>query len=658
MGILCEALAVRPDPLWIWAPFLLSAGLFGSKIRAIVRLLRSARPEPRTGHLSLRLKYLLTDVFLQPRLHDPGIRLAHLAIFWGFLIYAGSFGLALAGSLFPFLSVPAPEEIGPLNAALELFGLLVLAGVLVALIRRIFFPPPGLKISGDAFGILALIALLMLSSLVGSAARAALDPAAGWSPAGTFLARFLPASAGPETLANLQSAMWWVHMVTVLGFLAYLPSSKHLHLLFAPVNVFLATTEPAGRLRPGEDSEAEKLLPADFSWRELLSALSCAECGRCDRACPSFLAGERLSPQKVVHELKELLLHPPAPARPDGKGLPGGGAGAEALWQCATCYSCVEHCPVRNEHLPIIMRMRRHLMARGEVDARLQETLTSLSRYGNSFGQSERQRTRWTQGLPFAMPDARKTAVEYLWYLGDTASFDPRVQEATRAMALLFHTAGVDVGILHEGERTAGNDVRRSGEEGLFEMLQEKNVAALGKASFGAIVTTDPHTYNTLKNEYEGRHGRPVYHATELLAGLLDAGRLKPRRNGRLRATYHDPCYLGRYNGVYDAPRKVLEAVGVELVEMPRSRQDALCCGAGGGRIWMEDRPGARSRPADLRVHEAADTVGTGSLITACPKDTVMFVDAVKSSGLEDRLKVRDIATVVLDRLDHVNGKE
>jgi Fe-S oxidoreductase len=288
---------------------------------------------------------------------------------------------------------------------------------------------------------------------------------------------------------------------------------------------------------------------------------------------------------------------------------------------------------------------------RGQVDSRLEEALHNLARYGNSFGQSERKRAVWTQGLDFKPKDARKEPVEWLWYLGEYACYHPALQGITRSLARVLHAAELDFGILYEAERNSGNDARRVGEEGLFELLREKNLATLEKVSYNNLFSTDPHVYNTLKNEYpELNHGRhPVFHYSEVLADLFKRGRLKVTKKLDCVATYHDPCYLGRYNGVYDAPRTVLKALGTEVKEMPRSRRNSFCCGGGGGRIWMEEIGEAHSRPSESRVREAANLDGVEILVVACPKDYVMFSDAVKTTGLEGRLAVKDLSELVAE---------
>jgi Fe-S oxidoreductase len=455
--------------------------------------------------------------------------------------------------------------------------------------------------------------------------------------------------------------MWWAHVVLVLGFLAYLPYSKHLHLLVSPFSVFLTDLEPRGRLR-GESTASndhETLDARDFTWRELLNPFACAECGRCDRVCPAQLSGAPLSPKMMVHHIKEHLFEA-GPALLAGLSQDGrsrtlvgarGIVSPEELWACTTCYACTQRCPVANEHIALIVRMRRFLVARGEIAPRLQDALQALGRYGNSFGQSPKMRGRWTQGLGFPVKDIRRESAEFLWFVGDYASYDPAAREATRALARVLHFAGVDVGILYDAESTSGNDIRRVGEEGLFETMAERNIAAMRKCEFRAILTADPHSYNALSHEYpQFGAAWPVVHYTELLDGLIRSARLPLRPLSR-RVTYHDPCYLGRYNGIYEPPRRVLRALGATVVEMRRSRESAYCCGAGGGRIWMEDAPGTKERPAESRVREAAALPRAETLVVACPKELPMFRDALKTTGLEGRLVVSDLAELVAEAM-------
>lgn len=646
-------------PGWVilWAATAGAFGVFGWRVGQLLGLLRRGRPENRFDRFGQRCAHVVKHVFLQPRLfNERSIGWAHFLTFWGFVVFVACFNWGLVRGLLPGLPIPYPDEVPVAALFLDLFAVLVLVALAAAAIRRAFYPPPHLHLSGDANVILAAIAVLMLSSLGGGAFRLVAGGGGrgfdAWTPFASLLAAALPAMA-PEAASGGARLMWWLHVVAVLAFLVYLPYSKHLHLLASPFNVFFGNLRPAGDLTlagAGEDLEAGAAGAArwhEFTWKQLLGGFSCAECGRCDRACPAAGSGYPLLPQEIIQKLKRTTLAALAPAA-DGQKLIGEVVAEAELWSCTTCMACMERCAVLNEQIPIIVQMRRHLVGEGRMDQTLQDMLTNLTRYGNSFGKSDRLRAKWTQGLGWKIKDARKEPVEYLWFVGDYASFDPRLEESTRKTANIFRAAGLDFGLLYEGERNAGNDVRRIGEEGLFEMLRDKNLGALGKATYRAIVTTDPHTFNVLKNEYGFNGGGPaVLHYTELLARLLREGKLTPRRRLTGRATYHDPCYLGRYNEIYDPPRRVLAALGLELVELPRHRNRSYCCGAGGGRIWMEDTPGIGERPAESRVREVAALAGVDALVVACPKDVVMFRDAVKTTGYEGRIAVKDLADLV-----------
>jgi len=602
-----------PGPVLLWLLTLVSFFLFGRRVVAYVKILRKARGEKRWDDIGSRLKLFVVNVLAQGRLlRQPVIGVAHLLIFWAFVFYATGFFWNLLRGLIPVLPIPYADEAAWMSFCLAVFGVLGLLALAVAAVRRYIFPPPGLEKSGDATLILVLISLVLVSSLAGLYFH--------------------------ERDPSVAVGMWWLHMIVVLGFLAYLPYSKHLHLLASPFSVLFGELKPSG-VPPVSEGAARR---DQFTWRQLFSGLACAECGRCERVCPAFQSGLALSPKKLMHDFKELVRA--GGNSHDGTAFVGGTVTHAEIWACLTCYACMQECPVFNEHIPPLVEMRRHLVSNGEMERQLQDVLTNLTRYGNSFGASPRTRAKWAQSLGFRVKDARKEPVEYLWFVGDYASFDPRAASSTCATARLLRHAGVDFGILHEAEQNAGTDARRVGEEGLFEMLMEKNLQAMGKARFRQIVTTDPHTYQALKNEYQSRNGAArVLHAAELLDELIRAGQLKVENKLQITATYHDPCYLGRYNAVFRPPRRVLQALGVGLVEMPRSRAESYCCGAGGGGIWREDTPDIKERPAESRVREAAGLPGVGTLVVSCPKDLVMFQDALKTAGLEGKLVVKDL---------------
>ncbi len=647
-----------PGYMYLWGVTIIALSLFTYRLIYFVKAIRLGKSENRFENIPRRLTTVLRDVFLQPRISGGIIHPAHLTIFWGFVFYAGSFWLTLLKGLFPFLPYPFPEEIAVVRFILEIFGVSVLVGLGIASIRRYILKPIAMKQSMDAGVITGLIACLMITFLVGSAANITLsgEQPSALTPVGSLLWLAFFKTLPMHSAEAWTVTMWWAHMLLVLGFLAYLPYSKHLHLLAAPFNVFFTDFKSPGSIRKEEfSSEPSKQFDLrDFTWRELLSPLACAECGRCDRSCPAFNSGTSFTPQTMIHHLKEHILEA-GPVlldrnRQNGsfKKLIEDLITPDDMWSCTTCLSCVAHCPVRNEHLPLIIRLRRYLVNEGKVETELQDTLMSFHRYGNSFSQSERMRAKWTQGLPFKIKDARKEPVDYLWFVGDYASYDPRVQEVTRTVAKLFNASGIDYGILYESERNSGNDLRRIGEEGLFETIVEKNIATLSKCTFKTIVTTDPHTYNTLKNEYpEFGATYTVLHYTELFHQLLQSGKLPLRTRFKENVTYHDPCYLARYNNIIEEPRELLKALGMNLIELQRNKNDAYCCGAGGGKIWVEDKPGLKERPAENRIREAAALPDVHTIVVSCPKDIVMFQDAIKTTGTEATMNVKDLSELL-----------
>jgi Fe-S oxidoreductase/nitrate reductase gamma subunit len=448
---------------------------------------------------------------------------------------------------------------------------------------------------------------------------------------------------------------WWIHGIAALAFVAYLPYSKGMHVINDAANLAFSEPRSAAVLAGVEDPTSPGYQTIDdFTWKDLLDLDACTKCGRCHEVCPARLSGSPLSPRDLILDLRE---HADArsglrmwfgagvePRHADATEVAGTVIGSDTLWACTSCMACMEACPVGIEHIPTIVQLRRRLVDVGDVEPGLQNAFQSLARGGNSFGKSAKQRARWTKGLDFKVKDVRKEAADYLWFVGDHAAFDPRAAEVSQTVARLLSDADVDFGILYDGERNAGNDVRRAGEEGLFEMLRDSNVEAFESASYKRMFTTDPHSLNTLRGEYPTDDD--VLHYTALLDELISAGKINL---GSLtgKATYHDPCYLGRYQDEYEAPRRLIQATGLDVVEMGRCRENSLCCGAGGGRIWMDDSSLAE-RPSENRIREA---VALGDdvrfFVVSCPKDMIMYSDAVKTTGNEGRIEVIDIAQLV-----------
>jgi Fe-S oxidoreductase len=409
----------------------------------------------------------------------------------------------------------------------------------------------------------------------------------------------------------------------------------------------------------GETYEPGAKYLHDLSWKRVLDSYACVQCNRCQDVCPANFHGRPLSPSALEVNKRYLIKEATFGSHPDRLLLPLTETviSPEAVWSCTTCYACVRVCPVGNEPMADIVDIRRRMILDGaELDGGVQNALQSLATNGNWMSKGKRLRGRWAKEMEFPIKNATEEPVENLWFVGDTASFDERVIPNTKMVARIFQQAGLDFGIMYQNENNAGNDVRRVGEEGLFEQLVEQNMQAFGKAQFKKIVTTDPHSFNTLKNEYPQFGGKfDVQHYTVVLARLFEEGKLTVKNNlSHYRVTYHDPCYLGRYNGGFTAPRKLLEMVGVEFNEMPRNCENSFCCGAGGGQIWMgKVAPG--ERPAENRIKEALATFEKNPgekkqlFIVTCPKDMIMYSDAVKTTGNEGRIEVRDIIQLVAE---------
>ncbi|MFG1285398.1 heterodisulfide reductase-related iron-sulfur binding cluster [Xanthobacter versatilis] len=485
-----------------------------------------------------------------------------------------------------------------------------------------------------------------------------------WAPVGASIAAGLKAVGFTSAGAGaLRMGLWWVHGVLALTFIALIPYTKAKHIFTAATSWLLRDSDAARRLPLG-DLDADRIgyrELGDVASRYLVQADACTKCGRCHEACPARAAGYPLSPRDVVLTLREqanahlgeVLPKPRAAGCASPLiGLASGEIRPETLWSCRQCGACTEICPVGVEHVPLINMLRRTLVDEGEMDPALQRTLGAVNKTGNCFNESRRKRPNWTKDLPFKIKDARKEPVDVLWFVGDYASFDPRNQKVSRAFARILHAAGIDFGILYEGETTAGNDVRRVGEEGLFQQLAEGNIATLEGCAFARIVTTDPHSFNTLKNEYPDLGGAyTVSHASAFLKELIEEGRIAPARKLDFTVTYHDPCHLGRLNKGYDAPREVLAATGVKLVELGKSRDNSFCCGGGGGRVWVPDPPGT-TKVGEIRAREAAEISGLDALVVNCPKCMTMLEDAVKTTGNERNFRVLELTELLAEALE------
>jgi len=486
---------------------------------------------------------------------------------------------------------------------------------------------------------------------------------------------------------------WWVHLLTVLSFMVFVPQSKQFHELFAMVNIFFQKVKPIGKLKKidFEDEEAEEFGVGkieDFTQLQLIDLYACTECGRCTNMCPATGTGKMLSPMDLIVKLRDHLTNygaavtskqpwVPAFAFSNTKGnqiaLASASVGAgevaaglayspsligdviteEEIWACTTCRNCEDQCPVMNEHVDKIIDLRRYLvLTEGKIDADAQRAMTNIERQGNPWGLNRKEKEKWREAREDVhVPTVKELSkageeFEYLFWVGSMGSFDNRSQKIALAFAKLLNEAGVKFAILGNDEKNSGDTARRLGNEFLFQDFATKNIAEFEKHDIKKIVTIDPHAYNTFKNEYpDFGFKAEVYHHTELLAQLVEDGRLKPQHAVNEKITFHDSCYLGRYNDVYDPPREILKSIpGVTLVEMERNRETGMCCGAGGGMMWMEEKTGHR---INLARTEQALEVNPTVISSGCPYCLTMLSDGTKAKEVEENVKTYDVAELL-----------
>jgi Fe-S oxidoreductase len=582
----------------------------------------------------------------------------------------------------------------------DAFGLLFVVGVGMAIVRRYRERDGRLwgkhtSLEDDAF-VWTLFALgvggflLEGVSMVGQPQRATETV----SFVGMALATGLEAAgltaAGAEAIYGV---VWWSHSLLAFAFIAWIPYAKPFHMISSFANV-VARDEKAGARLPNvpadlDHTNAESL--EDFTWKELMDGDACTKCGRCTDACPADTVGRNLDPRDVILDLKayreSVTDDPVAGSRDqmatDGGTVPivadeGGVIASESMESCMSCMACMDACPVDIEHLTSFTKMNRQLVDEGEVDSNIQDVFQDVMQKGNSFGESQANRGDWADELDdVAVPDAREREVEYLWYVGDYPSFDDRNKKVARALARLFDEADVSFGILFDDEKTDGNDIRRIGEEFLYLELAGHHVETFADCEFDEIVCTDPHSYNTIKNEYPevdfaefaddpmmpfdreepwNADGEiDVSHWTQVVEGLVDEGRLGLAGDELdYTVTYHDPCHLGRYNDEYEAPRELIRATGADLHEMPRSRDDSFCCGGGGGGLWTEHDE--EVKPSEERLREAVEDTDAGAAIekfvVACPMCTTMFEDGRKTGDFEDEVEIVDVAELLIEAVE------
>jgi Fe-S oxidoreductase/nitrate reductase gamma subunit len=659
---------------------------------------RAAGPSP-FADIPTRFAGLIQYAFLQTKMFkDPGAALMHAGIFWGFvLLTIGTANIVTGGIIQAVVSIPFDGLLWALVSAMQnVVALMVLGAIGWAFLRRLVTKPKRLTYNRDALFILwmigGVVATELLAQIVEVARYGDID--------GAFVSNLVAVplrTLAPDALQAGFVVLWWGHIALVAAFFAYLPFSKHLHIATSFPNIWFRKLAPRGEL-PKLDLEAEDAsfglrTLQDLGWKDLLDGFTCTECGRCQEACPAWNTGKPLNPKLMIMGIREMSVDaehgidiiPNSPIVRDTYGLddtsPNAAALArpivdtaipyDAVWDCVTCGACVEACPVLIEHVDKIVGLRRNLVLE---DAKFPPELTgafrAMENQGNPWGQPASARLDWAKSLPFEVETVasvsaagRLDALEVLYWVGCAAAFDPRNQKVARAVATCLHAAGVSFAVLGQEESCTGDPARRMGNDYVFQILAAGNVATLDRYGMGqrTIVTACPHCFNTIGNEYGqlGGNYRIVHHST-YLAELLSSGRLATMPEDAAASTgdhrpgsvtVHDSCYLARYNGVIAAPRDVLGAAGVSITEMAKSGKDTFCCGAGGGRMWMEEDRGTRINAE--RTRQVLET-GAETVATACPFCMVMLSDGIAASSGAGSVAAMDISEVLAARIASV----
>jgi len=643
-------------------------------------------------NLKERVNSVLVNGFGQRKLFkDKKSGLMHLILFYGFfIIQIGLIEIIIKGFIKGY-----EFPIGTLHKYFSLMQewttFLMLCAVVFAFYRRYIEKLKRLQLRRDFKAAVVIIALTTLTASIlltlgFETVMLGHEPDFIYTPfSGVVAAVFSGISTSTGTI--LFYVFWWVHLLTVLSFMVFVPQSKQAHELFALFNLFFKKVGPVGKLSKidFEDEEAEEFGVGkieNFTQQQLIDLYACAECGRCTNMCPASGTGKTLSPMELILKMRNHLTEKgasitsrspwvPAFAFKDTKSssmalqatvggnsevaasvetpnLIGDIITEEELWACTTCRNCEDQCPVMNEHVDKIIDMRRFLvMTQGEMPAEASRYFNNIERQGNPWGSNRNERIKWREGMEDIIKTVDETPeFDVLFWVGSMGSYDIRSQRIARSFARLLHKAGVKFAILGNEEMNSGDTARRMGNEYLFQELCTQNIETFQKYGVRKIVTTDPHAFNTFKNEYPefGLEAEVVHH-TQLLADLLKEGRLKPTKKVEEKVAYHDSCYIGRYNDIYGSPREILLSIpGIKLLEMERNKENALCCGAGGGRMWMEEREGTR---VNIARTEMALQVNPTVIGSNCPYCLTMLSDGTKAKEVEERVQTLDIAEIL-----------
>ncbi len=642
--------------------------------RRMVPLLRAA-PDPRLERIPERI-FLVLKLWLaqwrQPRYVLAGM--LHIVVFFGFLILAArSIQMVVLGFVDGFVLPGLGGALGEVyNVKKDIASTAVLVAVVILAVRRAFFKPARYEVpeklgkdhTPEALFVLGLIATLMISE---SAFEGSLLAAQGEGASSatfltlTWLFERMLSGVQVSTLAGMNLAAYVIHDLTFFFFLCLLPFGKHFHVITSLFNVFFMRLQ-TGNIKPVVHGISDAQLDdvksfgvkkfEDFTWKHMLDFYSCVDCGRCSDRCPANAVKRPLSPRFISIKARDYAFeHYPilGKSKTDHVPLIGGIYSEDEIWSCTTCGACEEECPVGIEYIDKIVDLRRGMVDDGMVPQSLQKPLSALEKRGNPWGKLEKKRAEWTagvgEGVQVKLVEKGETA-ETLYFVDSITSYDDRMQKIAQATARILNKGNVDFVVIGKDEKDSGHDVRRFGEEMLFQSLKEQNTEAIKASEARRIVVNDPHAMNALRNDYADMP--PVQHVSELIADAVESGKLKfkPLANSSKTYTYHDPCYLGRHNGTYDAPRQAIDCIpGLKRVEMEGNCRDrSFCCGGGGLMLFYE--PEEEQRMGVVRVEQARQA-GADVIVTACPYCLTNIEDAIKVAGLEGKMEVLDLVELV-----------
>ncbi len=648
-------------PMIFGIVLIIAFSIFYLSLKKLYQGLKIGKPENRFDRIKDRLKNVLIVAFAQSKLfREPIAGLMHACIFWGFCaLLIVVIESIIQGFFYSFSFSFLKGFYTIITFTQDLFGVLVLAGVLIAVIRRFVLKIRRLYSEGDgnldAAFILALISIVIIS-MFGQNVHLSHQDASSYR----FISDFIRDSFQIKKSEVTYEYFWWIHIITILIFLNYLPYSKHLHVLTSIPNVFFAKLPPEkNTIKPlnleDETSEVFGALDVNhLTWKQIFDGYTCTECGRCTAACPANFTGKKLSPRKIImdirHRIHDLNFHPESQELKQ-KTLIHNYITDEEIWACTTCNACVTECPVMIEHVDTIVDLRRGLvLTESSFPSELNVVFKNLESNFTPWAFSHSERSAWAEGLDVTIA-SNDNSPELLFWVGCAGSFDERYKKVSRSIVKILKKAGIEFKILGNEEKCNGDAARRLGNEYLAQILMKENIETLEKYGVKKILTACPHCYHSLKNEYPKLGGNyEVIHHTELISNLIKDKVIKPEKDLKLKLTYHDSCYLGRYNDIYESPRETLKSInGIELTEMKRSFDKGFCCGAGGGRMFLEEKEGKR---INIERTEEALKLNVNTIATVCPFCMTMMSDGVKAFDAADKVQVKDVAELIVESIE------